>query len=287
MGKHLINIISIIFIFLTANNCFAQNSSPGKPQKASFLTDSTKWSIEVPMWIPGFRGEFTYGDIDLEGEDGVIPEPENPIEKPGFGDAFKRLFRTSGSLNYFFISAVSYKNNRYLGEMDLFAGSIGGKLSFRYNNQTLVKAKVDGLLFRVIGGYNFYDTMILNEKAKYNLYGYVGLRFHNFEIESSLDKVQRQLDIDPFWVEPILGVKNELLFNRWRFVAQADMGSFGVDRKMSYLLNFFTYYKLSNLLTFKLGWNTWYINYNDRYRNEKLKLKVHLAGPAGSLAFTF
>ncbi|MCK5454816.1 MAG: hypothetical protein KAJ16_10660 [Calditrichia bacterium] len=34
--------------------------------------------MEIPIWIPGFRGVFTYGDVSLEGEDGVNPgDPAN------------------------------------------------------------------------------------------------------------------------------------------------------------------------------------------------------------------
>ncbi|MEA3478027.1 MAG: hypothetical protein U9R60_07600 [Bacteroidota bacterium] len=48
------------------------------------MRNDRPWSIEIPLWIPGFRGDFAYGDIDLEGEDGTDPgDPENP---PGGGN---------------------------------------------------------------------------------------------------------------------------------------------------------------------------------------------------------
>jgi len=32
-----------------------------------------KWSLELPLWVPGFAGEFAYGDVSIEGEDGSDP----------------------------------------------------------------------------------------------------------------------------------------------------------------------------------------------------------------------
>ena len=43
-------------------------------QEANFLLAVRPWSIEIPLWIPGFAGDFAYGDISIEGEDGVNPE---------------------------------------------------------------------------------------------------------------------------------------------------------------------------------------------------------------------
>ena len=84
----------------------AQDSIPesGSKKKQSFLTETRHWNIEIPVWIPGFRGEFAYGDVELEGEDGSDLTPGNPIEKPDFGGAFKRLFKTGWDLNYFFLT---------------------------------------------------------------------------------------------------------------------------------------------------------------------------------------
>jgi len=36
-------------------------------QEANFLLSDRPWSIEVPLWIPGFAGNFAYGDISMGG----------------------------------------------------------------------------------------------------------------------------------------------------------------------------------------------------------------------------
>lgn len=283
--------VSIFFIFCLILNqtTGAQDSIPESvsKKKQSFLTETRNWNVEIPVWIPGFRGEFAYGDVELEGEDGNDLTPEYPIEKPGFGDAFKRLFKTGWNLNYFFQTSVTYTNKRFYSEFDMFSGTVGANLKFRYNNSKLVNANVHSDLFRLCAGYQLYEHSFLKDKARYKLFGYGGVRLHNFKVTSDLDKIGKTIKIDPLWIEPLLGVKNELSFDYWRFVVQADMGSFDINDKFSYMLNFYTFYRISNLLSFKLGWNAWYINYNDRFKDESLKLKVHLAGPVGALVFNF
>ena len=268
---------------------YAQDSIPESKlkKKDSYLTDTRHWNIEIPVWIPGFRGEFAYGDVELEGEDGTIPTPEHPLEPPKFGDSLKRIFNKKGSLNYFFVGSFSYTDKRFYGELDIFSGTIGKDIEFRYNNEALVDAKLHTDLFRLSAGYELLQHPLFSDKARNFLYGYGGIRFHRFKIQSDLDNIGKTLKINPLWIEPILGLKNELKFNYWKFVIQADMGSFGIDDKFSYELNLYAFYRISDLLSIKAGWNSWYSNYHDRFKNEDLVLKVHLAGPVAAIVFNF
>jgi hypothetical protein len=287
MIKRLVIFFIICLISIQAIHSQDSISYSNIKKKQSYRTDSSHWTIEIPIWIPGFRGEFAYGDVELEGEDGTVPVPEHPIEPPKFGDALKRIFNTKGSLNYFFIGSFSYTNKRFYSELDLFSGTVGEKLKFIYNNNTLVGAKIHTDLFRLNAGYTLLRRPVFSEKADYLLYGYGGIRFHNFKIESNLDNIGKTLKIDPLWIEPIVGLNNVIKIDYWQFVAQADMGSFGIEDKFSYQLNLFAFYRISNLLSVKAGWNSWYSNYHDRFKNEDLVLKIHLAGPVAGLVFNF
>ena len=74
-----------------------------RKQEANFLLQERPWTIEVPLWIPGYAGSFAYGDIDIEGEDGV--NPEHPIEPPeGIGGILSRLFSDDWYLKFFFLT---------------------------------------------------------------------------------------------------------------------------------------------------------------------------------------
>lgn len=281
--------IFFIVCLISIRAIFAQDSNTDTKikSKKSYLTDTGHWTIEIPIWVPGFRGEFAFGDVKIEGEDGTDPLPEHPIEPPEFGDVFKRLFKSNFSLNYFFLSSVSYTNKRFYSELDMFSGAVGEELVFRYNNQSLVSAKAHSDLLRLSAGYQLYRHSLFSDKARYLLYGYGGMRLHNFKVESNLDNTGISLKIDPLWIEPILGLRNEINFDYWQLIIQADMGSFGVNDNFSYQLNFYAYYRISNLLSIKAGWNSWLSKYQDRFKNDDLELKVHLAGPVTALVFNF
>lgn len=279
----------VVLMLLIVSVCSAQNNKDkvSKKKEKSYLTDNRKWTIELPLWVPGYRGDFVYGEVEIEGEDGTLPSPEHPIAKPGFGDVFKRLFKTRFDLNYFFVTAISYENKRFYGELDMFTGTLGSSLIFRSNNHKLVSASIHADLLRLHAGYNIFEKPLLAERAKYELCGYGGIRLHHFYVKTKINDVGVSMDIEPVWIEPVLGLRNELYFKNWKFIVQGDMGSFWIDGKYSYFLNLHSYYRMSNLLSVKVGWNSWYIYYKDRFKNENLRLKTHLAGPVAAIVFNF
>lgn len=256
-------------------------------KKVGYLKEERKWSVELPIWIPGFRGEFAYGEAGIEGEDGTTPVPEHPIEKPGFADVFRRLFRSRFDLNYFLVLGVSYDDERFYGEIDAFTGSVGSSIIFRTFNYRLVRSSVHADLVHFKLGYNLYERTIQSTNGLYQLYGITGIRLHNFYVKAGNDEVQTYLTISPLWIEPILGARNEILYKNWKFILQGDIGNFWINDKFSYQLNIHAYYRASNLVSLKIGWNTWYINYRDKFSNDDLLLKTHLAGPIASVTFHF
>jgi hypothetical protein len=78
MHKAVLFIFTCIFIPVIIS---AQDSLTKKETRileADFLIPGKPWTVEIPLWIPGFAGEFAFGDINIEGEDGI----QNPIEPP-------------------------------------------------------------------------------------------------------------------------------------------------------------------------------------------------------------
>jgi len=73
----------------------------------------------------------------------------------------------------------------------------------------------------------------------------------------------------------------------WLFWLQADIGSFYTENNSTYMINFFCHYRISNLLSVKIGWTDWEVNYQGELRGEKLSLNVHLSGPNTGLTFHF
>lgn len=157
--------------------------------------------------VLGFRGEFAYGDVTVEAEDGQFPgEPENPIEPPptgeppwGNGNIFSRLFTSSAYLKFFFMSRITWEKNRFLLQSDMFSGAVGNKVNIRYNDKTVVQANFRTVLVRFMTGYAILEKESRSKKLRYELYAYGGVRVHFMKIYSDLDRsLINKLDIRPF-----------------------------------------------------------------------------------------
>ena len=103
--------------------------------------------MTIPIWVPGFRGDFTYGDISLEGEDGT--DPSDPTDPPeGGGNIFSRLFNSSSFLKFFFMGRVAYSSDKFIIELDSFSGRVGNRVEFVLNNREIATADF----------FTFFDT---------------------------------------------------------------------------------------------------------------------------------
>jgi hypothetical protein len=261
----------------------------------SYLNNDWTWAIEIPIWIPGFRGDFTYGDISLEGEDGVDPgTPANPIEPPqpgeppdDGGNIFSRLFSSTRYLKFFLVGKISYLSDKYLLQIDGFTGSIGNSVDFKLNNREVASASYSTILSRLILGYSIYELKNKSQTNRLRIYGYTGMRAHYFELFSNLNRTDRNLDINVFWGEAILGFQSVYALKDWLFWLQADIGSFYTSNNSSYMINAFIYYRISNLISLKFGWTDWDVRYKGEVLRENLSLNVHFSGPATGLTFHF
>lgn len=294
--KNIFHITSLLLFLVVSQFAGAQDSIPkkhNKPEK-SFLREDRRWAIEIPIWIPGFAGELAYGDVSLDGEDGGNPEPPDPGQpepptEPGWrpGDNLSRIFGTDGNLNFFFMNEVSYQNKKLYGHFDTFSGSVGGSIYFRYNNQSLVQAKFSTYLFRLFAGYRLVEKLSASKKFRYDLYTCGGARIHKYDLSSELLNGEKSLNVAPAWVEPILVLRNEFRLKHWLFVLQGDVGGFKIDGKFSYMINAYAFYRISNLLSFKVGWSDWNMDYDKEYSGEDLKLKMKFGGPVAAISFHF
>jgi len=115
--------------------------------------------------------------------------------------------------------------------------------------------------------------------------GYTGVRLHYIELTSDLNRTTRKLNVNNFWGEILIGLKNRLVLDDWLFTLQADVGGFNKDSNYSYMIEASCSYRISNLLSIKLGWTDWDVKYRGDVKDEELTLNVHLSGPNLGLAF--
>ena len=282
-------ILLIVATFFTIKSVSQDTIPENKNEKLyrNFLQNEGKWVIEIPVWIPGFRGEFAYGDVSLEGEDGNTPIPEHPIEKPKPWDIFKRVFRSDFYLNFVFMSRISFTTDKIYIQMDGFSGSVGESVTYRANNAELVKAKFSTNLYRIYGGYEVIDKWSESGKVRYQLYPYAGIRFHNIKVITDLLAIEGRASLNPLWFEPLIGIKNNLSLKRWSIVLNGDFGFFGPNNQISNMINFSSDFRISNLISLKAGWTQWNVKMNRNYLGEPLKLKINLSGPSTAVSFHF
>lgn len=84
------SLLIMLSLTLLSYNAFSQDSISKKELKKTYknyLLQNRPWTIEVPLWLPGFSGSFAYGDVSVEGEDGQ--DIENPIGLPGFKSSLR------------------------------------------------------------------------------------------------------------------------------------------------------------------------------------------------------
>ena len=258
-----------------------------KPQK-SFLIPGRPWTVEVPLWIPGFAGSFAYGDVKVEGEDGV--DPEQPIEPPPggiIGEIISRLFTKEWYLKFFFLTRVAYEKNNFLVQLDALSGAVGGGVKFKYNNASIVEARFRTTNLRLFAGYKLLEVYSKNENFRYKLYGYLGSRAYFQNIYSDLGGEVAKMDIHPTWFEPLIGLQNQFTFKRWLIVLQGDYGGLFVDSKYSFQFSSYIYYRTGRLTSLKLGWNHLYLNQSGNFLREEYSVIATFSGPAIGLVFHF
>lgn len=256
--------------------------------ESNYLIQNRPWTIEIPLWIPGYAGEFAYGDISVEGAEDW--EPVNPIEPPpswDFRRIWSRVFTDDWYLKFFFLTRIAYENNRFLAQFDAIAGSVGETVTFTYNNSAFVDATYRTANFRLFGGYKLLNIDSNNEKFRYELFGYFGTRIYVQKIYSELNNTSLSLDIDPVWAEPILGLQNQLTWKRWYIVITGDYGGYFVSTKYSSQFTANIYFRTGKTTSVKIGWNHLELHHRGTFLNEDLKVDASFSGPAAGVAFQF
>jgi hypothetical protein len=284
------SLILTIIILSSPAMVSAQDSLTKKEiriQESDFLVPGKPWTVEIPLWIPGFAGEFAYGDISIEGEDGI----QNPIEPEppgsGIGDIFSRLFTKNWYLKFFYAGKVAYEQNRVKAQFDMIAGAVGNSLVFNYNNTELVHARFRTVNFRLYAAYKFAEVLGPNEKFRYEVFAYGGVRTHFQRLQSELNGTGLELDINPVWVEPLIGLENQFTWKRWLLTLQGDYGGLLSQGKQSVQLSAFANFRMGGLTSIKLGWNHLYLDQKNVLLQQDYTVKLNLSGPVVALAFHF
>lgn len=277
--------VVILFAFQT----IAQDTLSKKEKrklKANFLLSEKKWSAELPIWVPGFAGYFSYGDASIEGGDGM--DPVQPIEPPDgiFDGVLERLFKTNWYLRFLFITKLSYEPKNFYGSFEAMSINVGNSVKFRTNTSSIADAYFRVIYSRITLGYKIYETSN-NNKFKYKLYIYTGARIFHHQVKSDINNTNIDFTISPTKTSPILGIMNKFLLKRWKFIFQADYDPMMFNNNSSLQFTFNTYYKTGGLTSLKFGWNHLNLNNKGHFNGEEYIIKATFSGPALGVAFGF
>ena len=286
-------LLSIILVLLIAIPAIlgAQDTLSKKETRklqANYLVQNRPWTIEIPLWVPGYAGEFAYGDISVEGDEDW--EPVNPIEPPpgwDFGKIFKRVFSDNWYLKFFFLTKLAYEKDRFLAQFDAIAGSVGETVTFNYNNSTFIDATYRSINLRLFAGYKFLNLESENKKFRYELFGYLGTRIHFNKIYAEITEAAYVLDIHPAWAEPILGLHNQLTWKRWYIILNGDYGGYFVSTKYSFHFTANVYFRAGKTTSVKAGWNHLDLNHRGSILDQDFRVDATFSGPAVGVAFQF
>ena len=190
-------------------------------------------------------------------------------------------------MKFFFLTKIAYEKNHFLAQFDAISGSVGESVIFNYNNQTIVQANYRTTNFRLFGDYKFVNANTSNMKFRYELFAYVGVRTHFQKIYSDLDGLINKLDINPAWVEPIIGVQNQFTWKRWYVVIQGDYGGYFVESKNSFQGSGYIYFRNGKLTSVKLGWNHLVLNHSGNFLEQDYIIKATFSGPSAGVVFHF
>ena len=285
---HWINIF--IFVLLFQSILIAQSSgvSENKNSARGYLNNDYHWTVELPLWVPGYSYDYNYGADDSDEEDGSDPEiPTQPIEKPEVGNVFSRLFSSDNYLKYFWGLKVVYKRDRLLAQVDVKAGVMGNDVKYNLKDIKIADADLSMSFTRAFLGYAIIDNMSKSQNSRFSLYGCLGLYFSRIELASPIGGSMVDLGIDYDWTPVILGIQGQFALSNWLFVLHGDFGLPLWNSSYSLAFEGFCHYRLSKIFSIKLGWIDRYVFQDIEVFNENFVADIHLSGPVMGVLFHF
>ena len=263
--------ILVVFLILVAATLPAQE----KDKDIYYANMDRKWLIEVPIWIPGLRGEFVFGDASLSNTNKSDEEDK------------KRVINDL-NLQFFFVGRASVRFNKFWGHLDAFSSKINTDLIYDKvignKNPELVSLNMQLTVTRINAGYSIWK--ITNDpELKLEFLPYLGIRYYNTALSGSLLDSIYSGNASTQWIDPVVGLYVPFSYKRFLFNVQWDI-SFE-NSKISWMLVSQIQYRISKLVDVKIGWSQINMNYATSVKDVNLELNIKLTGPSAGIGFRF
>ena len=268
------SIIFLLIVFFLPLSTLAVVAQDAKAEKY-YINNDRDWFVEIPIWIPGLRGQIAYGDFEL-----VPPDEDDKRE-------FERLMSDTG-LEFYFVGLISVEFNRFWVQADAYSGKVSSVFSYisqtGSNEKELAIVKVQGTIPRLVSGYSVFEKST-EKDFKIALIPYLGFRYVSFHLQSDILDSTYVIDVRPDWFEPLIGLYIPIVYKRLKIDTQVDYGLTGTNNSWS-ISNRYRY-RISKLVDVELGWNLITLNYYGVVNNQKLESRIQLFGPTAGIGFRF
>ncbi|NOQ97136.1 MAG: hypothetical protein GQ561_03150 [Calditrichae bacterium] len=229
------------------------------------------WRLGIPLWIPGYTGQFAVGGVEVGGES----DGNNFID---------RLFSSELSLDFYFVGSVTYRWQQWDFHTDLFAGTIGKSVIFTLNDNTVVDATIKILMPRIYAGYDFLSGAdpigpITQWQA------YLGGRYYDLDIEIDLLDERGKVEGKTSWFTFLIGTKMSVhIVNRLTLHLSGDIGGLITNNEPTLFGDVSLHYRPWDLFSVNIGYVAIHL---DRVGEspEDIEFTADLAGPVIGIAF--
>lgn len=261
---------ALFLAFLSTALCGQKNN-----QATQFGFNDDTWVLDIPLWVPGFRGQLAYGEFELESDN----ETENP-ERERIQDDF--------GIQFYFAGRAEYWSDDMMISLDIFTGSVGNSFSIKSDEREIDKQFVSFSASGTIPRLTFGYTLV--EKIKPSGFGYqitpfIGSRYHNIKLKSDVFEGNEVLNVRFNWFEPVIGVLAPISYKRFQLELFMDMGYASQD--ISYFLNASINYRITKLVDIEFGWAHLTLTRQDEAASTQFNSRVILTGPAAAVGFHF
>ena len=232
-----------------------------------------RWTIGIPLWIPGYRGQFTVGGVEVGGESG------------GYG-FFDRLFSSDLSLEYYLVMLANYHWRQWNFHLDAFAGNIGKLTTFTLNDNTVVDASISLTMPALYAGYDFlHNSQPLGPITHWQVY--LGARIFALDLEVTPPGNLGTKSGDTSWFTFLIGTELTLkISKRLKLKLAGDIGGYTQSTGPTLFGEAYIHYQRWKLISLSIGYMAIRID-GVSEKSEQLQFKANLAGPVVGIAFHF
>lgn len=264
-------LLTVLLLTQTAVLVNAQNSKEEK----YYTNNDRHWLVEIPLWVPGFRGQLSYGDFDLSSSG-------NQGDKE-----FDRVNSETG-LEFYMVGRIAAQYNKLWVQGDVFSGQVGSVFSYTSQigniEKEFVNIKISGTIPRLVFGYSVWEKSI-EDYFSVEVIPYAGFRYTSFHLQSDVFDSTNVIDVRPNWFDPLIGMYVPISYKRFRVEVQADFGTKGNNHSWG-ISNRYRY-RISKLVDVQLGWNLIRLYHDGNVRDETLESRIRLFGPKAGVGFRF